>query len=265
MANAALMITNMADAARVGASSQEQTLPVTNLLTPHVEEHWRSKTNDDFFVFDKQDASPADTFALFGLVESGSAYTRLNLAARLRLSAADSTGELGELGDFSFTNGDGCLDVEYGALVKPLAAPAAWRYARVNLTDADAPNVEAGFVAAGLRESFTYNFVPGAGVITVDRARLGTSAGGQTLAWPDNKFRRVDFNLEWVTRAQRYGVLERMSRANGNHKPLLLMLDTASDNLARDSIWGRVTDATPDTYSTAIDMFGRQIRIDEVL
>lgn len=260
MANAALLIENMADDGVVGASSQELTMPAANLLTPHVSERWRSKSNNDWFVLDKGSAGLADTLAIAGLTASSS------LQARIRLSALDSTGALAEVADSgTLANGSAALDVDYGMLSYLLPAPLAWRYARVDLYDPLASFVEAGAIVAGAREAFTYNFVPGSTILTVDRSRKGTSAGGQTLIWADNKFRRLDLNFDWVAEAQRYGVIERLNRVNGTRKNVLLIVDTDSSNLARDSIFGLVSDPSPVSFGAAIDIFGTQLRIDERL
>ncbi|MCK9988810.1 MAG: hypothetical protein AzoDbin1_05282, partial [Azoarcus sp.] len=45
----------------------------------------------------------------------------------------------------------------------------------------------------------------GAGIAWVDRSRKTKSAGGQTLVFPDNKFRTFDFNLDFVSETQRAG------------------------------------------------------------
>ena len=118
---------------------------------------------------------------------------------------------------------------------------------------------------AGSREAFTYNFAPGGGVTTIDRSRKGSTSGGQTLTWNDNQFRRIELSFDWVTDSQRFGVVEDLLRVSGQHKNVLLIIDTASSNLARDSIFGLVTNQTPVIYSALADIYGKQLTIDERL
>ncbi len=258
MANAALVIDNFADGSTVGASSQVLAMPVQNLLTPHPSERWRSLNPSAFFVMDKGASLSSDTVALFGLT------CGVNATLRLRLSSIDATGAAGDILDTgTIANGDGSFDVGYNSLVYRLANPASWRYTRVDLNDPDATYVEAGCILDGLSESLTYNFSPGGSFQHVDRSRISTTSSGITLTWDDNTFRRIDLSFDWVTIEQRYGVVERLDRIKGKARNVLLMTDTTSGNMPRDSIFGLVTDQTPITFGAIPDIFGKQLRIDE--
>lgn len=178
-------------------------------------------------------------------------------------AAADGTGAAGDLYDATFDASDAQYDPDYGAFVLPIAAPVSARFVRLDITDTPASYVEAGRLFIGLREAFTYNFSPGAGVTWADRSRKTISAGGQTLIFPDNKVRSVELNFEWVTKAQRNGLIESIDLVNGQSVDVLLILDTDSDNLARDSIFGLISAPAANLYSPIADIFSRAYRIEE--
>ncbi|MBW7965325.1 hypothetical protein [Bradyrhizobium sp. BR 10261] len=258
------MIDNLAEGALVTASSQALTMPASKLLTPHPSQRWRSLTSADWFVSDKGAAVPGDTVMICGLTCSEDAQVRL------RLSSIDASGIAGDILDTGMiANGvTPSFDVAYGAFVWLLSAPAAWRYTRFDISDPDASYVEAGCLTEGLSESFAYNFTGGDTVQHVDRSRISATSSGMTLVWDDNTFRRLSLSFNAVTSAQRYGLVERLDRVKGRKRNVLMITDPASDNLARDSIYGLVTDQTPVAFSNAFavdgkPLFGKQLRIDE--
>jgi hypothetical protein len=261
MANAAIVINNLADVGTVGASSAASTMPASNLLTPHVSERWRSQSGTAWFVLDLGSLKSIDTVMLRGMTQGASS------AARVRLSSTDSTGAAGDVSDSgSLTSGVSTyFDLDYGALLYLLSAPANCRYVRIDLTDPDADYVEAGALLAGLRDEFAFNFAIGGGITTIDRSRKAQSSGGQTLTWNDNQYRQIALSFDWINATQRYGVLERMLRLNGAHKNLLLIVDTDSANLARDCIFGLVFSQTPVAYLAVPDLFSQQLTINERL
>lgn len=266
MANACIVLDNVAESAAIAASSQELTMPASNLMTPHPSRRWRSLSPADWFVADKGAGLAADSVLINGLTCGA------NAQLRLRLSSIDATGVAGDILDTgSIVTGAGqAFDIKYGALLWLLSAPAAWRYTRLDIADPDASYVEAGCLVEGVREGFTYNFAPGDTVQNVDRSRVSTTASGITLTWDDNSFRRLNLSFNAVTSAQRYGLVERLDRVKGRKRNVLLITDPESENLPRDSIYGLVTDQTPIAFSNAFavdgqPLFGKQLRIDERL
>lgn len=257
MANAAILITNNADSGTLTASSQALTMPVSNLLTPHPSERWRSLTNADYFILDKGSSLSGDTVMVPGLT-CGATST-----VRLRLSTSDATGAAGDVLDTgAIANGTANFDIKYTSFVWRLANAASWRYTRVDISDPAATYVEAGCIVDGLSESFTYNFGYGGSIQYVDRTRVAPTSSGQTLTWSDNHFRRADLTFQWINETQRYGVVEQLDRDKGRRSNVLLITDTASTNLPRASIFGLVTDITPVTFAI-LNIFGKQLRIDE--
>lgn len=262
MANAALLYNNLADAGSVTASTAAALMPVSRLLagvSPHIEERWRSSAEPAYFICDLGSSKSVDTVAVFGLtVAAGSTF-------RVRGSTADATGAAGDAFDSTVLSTGTYFDPAYGAIVWLRSAPATCRYIRVDLVDTPASYVEAGRLVVGARTAFTYNFAPGMARAWVDRSRKVKTSGGQSLIWVDNKFRTIDLNLEWVTAAQRDSLLEAIDLANGQHVDVLLILDTDSTNLPRDSIWGLISEPSP-TLATAIpDIVSRSFKIEERL
>jgi hypothetical protein len=258
MANCSILIDNLADDGTVAASSQELTMPASNLKTPHPSIRWRSRSSADWFVLDKGSVRVADIVMVGGLTCGP------NATVRLRLSSIDAAGVAADILDTGpIANGDRHFDIEYGSFVWQLAAPDAWRYQRFDISDPDADFVQAGSVVDGLSDTFQYNFAPGGSIQHVDRSRVAGTSSGITLTWDDNTFRRIDLSFDWVTAAQRYGVIERLDRVKGRKRNVLLITDPESDNLPRDSIYGLVTEQTPINFGPVFDIFGKQLRIDE--
>jgi hypothetical protein len=258
MANAALVLDNLALGAAVAASSQVLTMPASKLLTPHPSERWRSLSSADWFVVDAGISISGDTVMIGGLTCSADA------TLRLRMSSIDATGAAGDVFDSgAVSDGDPRFDVDYRSFVALLDAPAAWRYLRFDIADPGAAYVEAGFVLEGLREEMEVNFTPGGTVQYVDRSRVSPTSSGLTLVWTDNHFRRVDLSFPWVEETQRYGLIERLDRACGRRSNVLLITEPDASNLPRASFYGLMTDLTPVTFGVLFDLFGKQLRLDE--
>lgn len=258
MANAALVIANQADGGTVTASSQELTMPVSQVLTAQPSERWRSLSNTAWIVLDKGSLQSADTVGLFGLTCGP------NSTIQLRLSTIDPTGAAGDVfNSGTLSDGAAQFDVDYASFVQRLSAPASWRYARFDLSDPDATYVEAGAVLDGLSESFDFNFIPGSTFQWSDRSRVEKSASGKTFTWPDNKFRSVMLSFDFVDQSQRYGLIETLDRVNGLTINVLLMTDTASSNMPRDSLFGLVSDLMPNSYGPVFSIFGKQLKFEE--
>ncbi|WP_448031554.1 hypothetical protein [Bradyrhizobium liaoningense] len=258
MANAALVIDNVALAGSIAASSQALTMPVSKLLSPHPSERWRSLSSSDWFVLDNGASISADTIMIGGLTCSADA------TLRLRLSSIDATGAAGDVLDTGpVVDGDARFDIKYRSFVTALAAPLAWRYLRFDISDPGAAYVEAGFVLEGLREEMAVNFTQGGSVQYVDRSRVAKSSSGMSLVWNDNQFRRIDLSFPWVEEAQRYGLIEQLDRVCGRRSNVLLITEPDAQNLPRASFYGLMTDVTPVTFGVLFDLFGKQLRLDE--
>lgn len=263
MANAALVIDNQADGGRLTASSQELAMPVSQIATAQPTDRWRSLSNSAYLVLDKGALLSADTAGLFGLTCGP------NATIRTRFSSIDATGALGDVFDSgTLSSGDPRFDVNYASCILRLPAPAAWRYARFDLADPDASYVEAGGILDGLSETFKYNFAPGGPFQWNDRSRVEKCSGGNTLTWPDVKFRSTALSFGLIEGTQRYGAIERLDRVKGLTGNVLLMTDTASTNLPRDSLFGLMTELTPNAFLQGLSvngqpLFSKQLKLEE--
>jgi hypothetical protein len=259
MANAAVAITNLADAGTWTSTSSEPLMPITNLLNEHVSNRWRSIVEPATITVDLGANVSLDTVALMGLTIGTTA------TIQVLISTAAGGAASGNLHNVTYSIVNKELDPNYRMLVVALPAPVSGRFVRFVITDGPATYVEAGRGFVGLRETFTYNFAPGGGITWTDRSRRTKSAGGQTLIFRDNKFRTVDLNFEWVSSSQREGVWETLGRVNGNSVDVLLILDTASNNLCRDSIYGLVTSSLHFLYASIGDRYSAPITVEERL
>lgn len=264
MGNAAICGINLADLGRIGASSQVLAMSSGLIQSPHVEQRWRAQTNAASFVVDLLSLQEIDTIALRGLTMGS------NGTVRLRASSADASGEAGDILDLAVAQGSQHLDTRYGALTYLFDDPEEVRYIRFDLYDPDALMVECGRAFVGLRTAFTYNFAYGWQVQWVDRSTRQKSRGGQTLTWQDNKYRVLDLSFEHVTEDQRFGIVEEIDRDNGLTQDVFVITDTASANLARDSILGLVSDITPVIQPVGVwdangPLYAKQYKIEERL
>lgn len=260
MANAAIVISNLADSGTWSASSAETLMPVSRLAGEHVSERWRSTAEPAYVICDLGSEMSIDTVALFGMTAGAGA------SVRVRASTSDAAAESSlDFDSGAIDDGDPEFDAYYGSLVYRRSAPGTTRYVRIDITDTPASYVEAGVGLIGLSEAFDYNFVSGGSTGWEDRSRRAKTAGGQTLIFHDNKVRSAELNFDFVPEDQRNGLWETMARVNGNSVPVLLMLDTASGNMPRDSIFGLVTSPHRRLYTAIPDIFTAPLSIEERL
>lgn len=257
---AAVAYENLADVAgtTVAASSEEILMPASTILTPHVEERWRSIYSTAYFVVDLGSLKSLDTIWVGGL--SGSD----EVVARVRVSTTDPSG----LSDLIYDSEDlesGAteFDMDYGAIVSLLSEPMDGRYIRVDVYDPNTDYVEVGRIFVGLRTQFTTNFAYGWTVGYVDRSVVAKTRGGQTAVWHDNHYRVLNVSFEFLPAADRYGLVETIDRVNGRTTDILFIVNPDSTNLPRDTIFGLVSDLTPVTNPALVDVFGKQYAIEE--
>ena len=249
MANAAAVYDNLADDATISASTQVLLTPVANLQNPHIARKWRSTSTADYFVADLLALTSIDTVSVIGLTAT---------TIRIRISSVDSSGSAGDLYD----SGVVAIDQDYLQYIAVLGAPVSGRYVRVDLANSVEAYVEAGRAVIGLRTAYTYNFGFNWQRAYVDPSIRTKTRGGQTQVSNENTYRTLDVTFEWVTVEQRNGFVETIDRVNGLKTDILFMTDTASTNMARDSVWGLITDLTPVTQPF-FDIYSKQYKIEE--
>lgn len=251
MASACIAFENLADSATLTTSSAELLLPVQQLtLTPHVARKWRSRGTSEWVLADLGSLTNLDTIGLFGT--NATTY-------RVRVSSVDDSGLTGDLYD----SGVHAVETDYFSLVTLIPSVVTGRYVRIDLTTT-AEYVEAGRLVISERTQFQYNFVKGWGRQWIDRSLSAKTRGGQTQINPDVKYRDVNVSFDFITESDRNGFVETIDRVNGKQKDILFIQNPSSTRLARDSIWGLISEpsAVVQTYHNA---FSKQYRIEERL
>lgn len=259
MANAAILAVNLADAASVTADSEALSMPASLLQNVHVRKRWRSTAATAAILCDLGASLSPDTFGLFGLTVGAGA------TCRLRVSTVDATGAAGDALDTGvLTSSSAWFDPDYGAFVYASAAVTG-RYVRFDLADAGADYVEAGRLVAGVRTAFGANFTPGSTRGRVDLSRRTRTQGGQMLLDRKPKARTLALDFDFLTAAEWAATLEAADRDNGLTDDVLLILDPTGDNVARDAIWGLLTDLSPVAFTAIPDIVSKQYRLEERL
>lgn len=260
--NAALLIDNLADRGVITASSTVPLTPAALVQNRHVARKMRfGATTGQYLVADLGAPVQIDTVALFGLTMTAAGTTRI------RGSLADSSGA--DVGTYDSGAAAGRVDPVHAALIHLAPASFTARYLRVDLSDAAIAALDVGRLVIGRRQQLRHNFSFDWTRRYVDRSRRTESRGGQTYIDADNSYRVVELSFAALTEAERYGVIESMDRVNGTREDVLLLLNPASDRLARDSIWGLAEDLTPVTqpmgWGADGPIYTKSIRIRERL
>lgn len=239
--NARIGWQNLADLGAVTASSFSQLTPPALLQNPHVARKWRTEaTSSASVTIDLLAQRSVDCVALMGL-NLGAAGT-----TRIRLSTGDSSAVDGDAHDSDPSGASaGRVNERYPALIYLLPSAVTARYIRIDLAQSGNAYIEAGRAFAGIAHQFDYNFTYGWGRTWADGSRLTESRGGQDYIDRGPRRRQVDITFDYLTTAQRNGVVEDIDQFNGRHTDVLLILDPTSTERGRDSIWGLMDDMTP--------------------
>lgn len=263
MANAAIAYNNLADnGAFTTISSQATNMPVTFLQNVHVQKRWRSLTAADYFIIDLGLPQSLDTIGVFGITVSAGGSPDAGGTIRVRASATDSTFS-GSPDLTLYDSGVVTVNTTYNSHVSVIPSPVTARYVRVDLTTTDT-YLEAGRLFVGLRTAFTKNFAYGWQRGWVDRSIRSKTRGGQTQVFVDNHYRTLQMTFEFLSASEATGIVETIDAANGQNKDVLMILDTASTNLARDSIWGLMSELST-VSQPHFDLFSKTYNIEERL
>lgn len=248
---------NLADSGAISASSFVPLTPPTILQNPHVARKWRGANGaSEHVTVDLVSPAAIDCVALMGVSLSAAGITRI------RASLADSSALDGAAHDSGAAAGR--IDPRYPHLIHLMPAPVTARYLRIDLTEPGAAFVEAGRLFVGLTEQFTVNFAYGWERGWADPSRVTKSRGGQSYVDRADPYRQLNLTFGHLGEAQRYGVVEDIDQFCGKHTDILMLTDPTSTALARDSIWGRVEDATP-VSQPSFATYSKIYRIEERL
>jgi hypothetical protein len=265
MANPALLYENKADSGTLTASSWIASAPPSVLQNHHVRRRWMGRDGDtEQLVLDFGALTSIDTIALFGLAGffSGGAQRNLseNCIRRVRVSTVDP--QAGDVHDSGAAAG--FIKSAYASLVELLATPQMARYVAVDLSEAGAEALLGGRFVAGLRNPFTYTFSWDWAEGYVDLSRRKKSAGGQLFIERDDRYRILEMTFDWVSEADRRGFLNEMDRINGMSRDILIIIDPASTDLTRDTIWGVPPDLSR-FRQRQLGLFNKTLSIEERL
>lgn len=255
MANsrACIAFQNLVDAAIINASSSILLAQPQNLQTPDVGERWRS-AEAVTASFVARISSSFDVIGVEGMTMSAAGQ------ARVRVSSVDTSGAAGDLHDSGWLT----VDTAYNRLVELCVSPIASGYVRVDLSDAGAAYVEAGRFIVALKTQFALNFGWGWSAGYASRSIINQTSGGQTKIWRRSRYRVLDVTFSFASPAERFGIIESIDRVNGLDDDVLFIIDPTSASLARDSIWGLVTELTPVTQPN-FNIFVKQYKISQRL
>jgi hypothetical protein len=251
MSNIAAAWTNIATVVAgctLTATSEASGMLVTKLQQEDTKRNYRSGAATSISITATYATNQsADTFFLTN--------TNLTTAgiARVRLRAADTS----LVYDSNSGSVAGQVDPNYKDLV--ILAPSVqtgWRTAQFDLTDTSQTYIEGGFLFIGTRTQFDYNHSWGDGRVKVDPSIFEKPKGGQTKIKIRPPFWQWDIPMGWVTEAQKNGALEQIMLLNGRRLPVLFLMNPASTNLGRDSIFGLIQDSVPVVSLEAYDSAG---------
>lgn len=251
--NIAAAWTNIATVAAgctLTASSEAAGMLVSKLQNEHTRRNWRSGATSTVSITGTYPTDQsADTVDLLN--------TNLTAGglARVRFTSAGGVG--GDVWDSNAGLATGQVDPSYkDAIVLASSVKSGWRSFTIDLVDASRSYIEAGFLFIGTRTQFAYNYSYGAGRTRVDPSITKKTNGGQTVVRLKPAFWQWEIPMGWITEVQTNGVVEQIDLLNGRHLPVLFLMNPASTNLGKDSIFGLIQDSSPVVSIQSFDSAG---------
>lgn len=228
---------NLADAGSVSADHEVSTLPAAFLQQPHLAQVWRTPagTTTSAIVVDLGSAMTIRVVAVLGLNLTAAG------TARVKLSIINGSGDAGVY-DSALLDPAG-VDPAYRALICILPQDYVARYVLVELADSALSYIEAGRLFVGPAWLPDYNYARDAERLTDDRSIAETALGGQE--WVDSLpvRRGIRLRLPAVSEVERQAHYDAIGRYAGRRNQVLVALDPDSDNLGRESYFGRLQQA----------------------
>lgn len=235
---AAFIFTNAAITASITASSSVTLAPPSKLQTDHVREKWRAETDTAYLTIALAANTTIDGIGLFGLNLTTAGITRV------RCSLSDVSAQDGAVYDSG--SAAGRVSAYYGNLVALMPAAASVRYIRIDLSEAGAAYIEAGFLMIGPKNQVGINFTFGASDAPIDPSII-TVAPFSGAEWIDERpsYREWDFNFDTLNETERFGWVEDLDRMIGARKNVMVVRKCDSTSLGRDTLCGRIANAPP--------------------
>lgn len=234
MANAALGVTNLADASAttVSVSASIALAGASKLLTPHVGERWQVNATSGYVQLDLASSLSIDSVMLAGVTGTDPDFRVRGGPNADMSSPAFDTGTI---------SGTPYFDPNHGLFVY-LRAAVSVRYIRIDISEAAVASIAAGRVGVFLRDAFSVNFqVPWSRAAV--RGSIDTfGIGGQRFTDKRTGYWRQNASFGFLSAADRAGFLETLGVAvvNEGDRDILWIPDPESTNLSRDCLWGHV-------------------------
>jgi hypothetical protein len=234
LANLVIGYRDRVAAATVDASSELPSLPAVNLSHPFLSpQAWRSTGNSAWIRADLGTSQTIGVLGLFGTSLTEAATVRVRLSANADLSSPTY-----DTGASPIAAG---VDPNFGALIHLLPTPAAGRYLRLDLADASLTSLQAGRLWAGTKFQPVRNMAYGYKTSWLDSTRIDRSESAQSFVELGTVQRELRVTLPAVSEAERQGDVLALARL-GRGQDVLLILDPASSNLGRDSLFGLIAE-----------------------
>lgn len=264
MSNMRALYDNLADAGTVTATSGHAAFPAASMQNPHVRRRWKGQLADSESIFiDLGSVQSIDLISLHGLAKIVAGIELPMTAAAIRqVRASETNAALGDA--YDSLSAAGHIKAAYGQMIAYSAAPYNARYIQIDLSEAGAQAIMCGRVVVGLTSGFTINFSYGWGYGYVDLSRKRKSAGGQTFVERDDRYRVLSLSFDALDEADRYGMVHEIDRLNGVSTDVLFLIDPASSDITRDTIWGLLQDTSPSVQPN-IAFFSKSYQIEERL
>ena len=228
----AIAFRNWSDAGTILASSSLVLTPPSVLQDPHVARKWRGRLGEsEYLTIDLGSVQQIDTVMLCGLNLTAAGVTRL------RVSVADTSAQDGS--EYDSGAAAGRVDPIYGTLLFLLPAPVSGRYLRVDLNEPGADYIEAGRLFVSVRHVLEFGISFGPNYRRIDRSGETESDGGQDYIDENNSRRCWTMNIPLMSAAFAFDVWDELDRVCGIRNDFLIIRDTSSAQLGRDTLWGR--------------------------
>lgn len=231
---AALLIENLIDEATLSASSGLPLLPVSQLKNQDVGRVWRTEPATETAYILAVLVEPREIGAIVLAGYTGTS----GVTVRVRVSTADPTGVAGDAFDSGVVAG--VFDPMWRNIIYILPAPATGSYLRIDVAQAGADFLEAGYLMAGPLWIPSVSYQVGFEPSVEDFDQIVTTTAGVDYILEGGSRRRFTAQFVGLTEDELNTQLFRISNVVRRRQPILFISDLDTTNVGRDSILGRL-------------------------